>query len=67
MTHAFVKYFTYHDIRWEDTPNLPGGKLQPKIEKLENQPVTWAAEHIGADGRKNWGELATQSGEVKKS
>jgi nitrate reductase gamma subunit len=67
MTHAFVKYFTYHDIRWEDTPNLPGGKLQAKIEKLENQPVTWAAAHIGADGRKNWGDLAAESGEVKKS
>lgn len=66
MTHAFVKYFTYHDIRWEDEPNLPGGKLQSKIEKLMNQPVTWAAPHVNADGRKTWVEIATETGEVKK-
>ncbi len=66
MTHAFVKYFTYHDVRWEDEPNLPGGKLQPKIEQLVNQPVTWAAPHINADGRKNWVEIISETGEVKK-
>ncbi len=47
--------------------SLPGGKLQAKIEQLEHQPVTWAAAHIGADGRKNWGDLAAESGEAKKS
>jgi nitrate reductase gamma subunit len=67
MTHAFVKYFTYHDIRWEDTPNVAGGKLGKKIEKLVNQPVTWAAPHINADGRKTWADIATESGEEKQA
>jgi nitrate reductase gamma subunit len=67
MTHAFVKYFTYHDIRWEDTPNLPGGKLQAKIDEMENQTITWAAPHILADGKKNWVDVVADPGEGKKS
>lgn len=66
MTHAFVKYFTYHDVRWEDQPNLPGGKLQPEILKLESQVVTWAAPHIGADGKKTWIDIVSETGEEKK-
>ncbi len=65
MTHAFVKWFTYHDIRWEDSPNKPGSEMQKKIEKLEGQPVTWAANHIKGEGRKNWGDLVMESGEEK--
>ncbi len=66
MTHAFVKYFTYHDVRWEDQPNLPGGKLQPEILKLESQVVTWAAPHVGADGKKTWLDIVSETGEEKK-
>jgi nitrate reductase gamma subunit len=65
MTHAFVKYFTYHSIRWEDTPNLPGGRLQAQINRLEGQVVTWAAPHINADGRKTWVDLVGETGEEK--
>lgn len=62
MTHAFVKWFTYHDIRWEDTPNKPGSKMQKEIEKLEGQRVTWAAAHIKGEGQKTWVDLVTQDG-----
>ena len=67
MTHFFTKYFTYHSVRWEDSPNVSGGKMSKEIEKLLNQPVSWAAPHIGADGHKNWIALATTmpKGETK--
>lgn len=61
MTHFFTKYFTYHKIRWDDEPNLTGAKMQGEIAELLNQKVTWAAEHIGADGNKNWIALASES------
>lgn len=54
MTHFFTKYFTYHKVRWEDEPNVKGGKLQASVMKWLEQPVSWSAPHIGADGRKNW-------------
>ncbi len=65
MTHFFTKYFTYHSVRWSDEPNLPGGKLEKSIVKNVTQPVTWAAPHIGADGKKTWVDLVSGTGEVK--
>jgi hypothetical protein len=60
MTHFFTKFFTYHKVRWEDEPNVKGSKMQEKIAKQLQNPVTWAAPHIGADGKKNWIAIVTQ-------
>jgi nitrate reductase gamma subunit len=65
MTHFFTKYFTYHSVRWSDEPNLPGSKLEKSIVKNVTQPVSWAAPHIGADGKKTWVDLVSGTGEVK--
>ena len=59
MTHFFAKYFTYHSVRWEDTPNAPGSKIAERVGAQLNQTVTWAAPHIGADGNKNWIAIAS--------
>ncbi len=59
MTHFVTKYFTYHSIRWEDAANTPENKMQDKIMSYLNQPVTWAAPHIGADGTKTWLAIAS--------
>jgi nitrate reductase gamma subunit len=66
MTHFFTKYFTYHKVRWEDEPNLPGGVLQERINKQLNYPVSWSAPHIGADGKKTWLMIATTNPWEKK-
>ncbi|MCX7909541.1 MAG: respiratory nitrate reductase subunit gamma [Ignavibacteria bacterium] len=54
MTHFFMKYFTYHKVRWDDEPNLPGSKFRKKLMEQLNFPVQWSAPHIGADGTKTW-------------
>jgi hypothetical protein len=59
MTHFFTKYFTYHSVRWEDEPNRPGDPIQDKINPSLAQIVTWSAPHVGADGKKNWVDIAT--------
>jgi nitrate reductase gamma subunit len=64
MSHFIGKYFAYHAIRWNDEPNLPGSAQEKKIQDILQQPVTWAAPHIGADGRKSWADVATE--ETKK-
>lgn len=66
MTHFFTKYFTYHKVRWEDEANLPGSKIPDKVGALLNQPVTWSAPHIGADGKKTWLVIATTNPWEKK-
>lgn len=60
MMHFVAKYFTYHQIRWDDRPMEPGSKMERQVKKLLAQPVTWSAKHINADGKKNWVDIATE-------
>jgi nitrate reductase gamma subunit len=62
MSHFIGKYFAYHSIRWQDEPNLPGGKEEKTIEELLSRPVTWSAPHIGADGKKSWLDVTLEDG-----
>ncbi len=59
MMHFVAKYFTYHQVRWDDRPLEAGGRMERKVLELLSQPVTWAAPHVGADGHRNWVEVAT--------
>ncbi|MBC8424035.1 respiratory nitrate reductase subunit gamma [bacterium] len=62
MSHFVGKYFAYHAVRWNDEPNLPGGKTEGKIPDLLNQNVGWSAPHIrGAGRKKTWAEAATEN------
>ena len=65
MSHMFMKYFLYHSVRWEDTPNLKGGKMEAAILQNLGFKPTWASPHIGADGEKTWGEIATSGPKEK--
>jgi nitrate reductase gamma subunit len=60
MMHFVAKYFTYHQVRWDDRPLEPGGAIEREVTELLQQPVTWAAPHVGADGKKNWVDIATE-------
>ena len=57
MMHLFAKYFTYHEVRWEDEPNLKGGKLEKRIKEALNFGVSWSAPHMKTG--KTWAEVAT--------
>ena len=65
MTHAFLKWFTYHSVRWDDAPLAMTAKLNRRIDKALHYPVSWSAPHIRGDGKKTWVDVATE--EVKKS
>ena len=58
MSHMFMKYFMYHSIRWEDTPNLKGSRVEAEILKNLGLKPTWVAPHIGADGKKTWADIS---------
>ncbi|MBW1892518.1 MAG: nitrate reductase [Deltaproteobacteria bacterium] len=59
MSHFFMKYFLYHDIRWGDEPNINTPETDAKIGVVLNYPVTWSASHIAGRGKKTWAEVAT--------
>jgi nitrate reductase gamma subunit len=46
MMHFFAKFFTYHMVRWDDSPNFRGGQLERKLRPLLEQRVNWAAPHM---------------------
>ena len=60
MLHFLAKYFTYHEVRWNDSPMAGNKKMQQEVINLLNQPVSWAAPHLNADGKKNWVDIATE-------
>jgi len=64
--HYTTKFFAYFAVRWNDAPNLRGGKTEKKLQELLGQTVTWSAPHLQAG--KNWVEIATSPAEpeVKK-
>lgn len=66
MSHFIGKYFAYHAIRWNDEPNLPGGRQEKKIQEMLGKPVTWSAPHIRGDGARTWAEIATEDMEKEK-
>lgn len=57
MTHFFAKYFTYHKVRWEDSPNLRDGPMEGRIKEALNFGVSWQGPHIQTG--KTWAEIAT--------
>jgi nitrate reductase gamma subunit len=59
MSHLFMKYFLYHDIRWGDKPNIDSPTTNEKIGVVLNYPVTWSAPHIAGHGKTTWAEVAT--------
>lgn len=60
MSHFVGKYFAYHAIRWNDSPNVPGSEHEAQIVPHLQLPVSWAAPHIQGDGKKTWADVATE-------
>lgn len=66
MSHMFMKYFLYHSVKWEDTPNRTGSRIEAAVLKNLGLRPTWAAPHIGADEKKTWAQIAVSGGQEKK-
>jgi len=66
MSHMFMKYFLYHSVKWEDIPNLAGSRIESEVLKNLGLKPTWAAPHIGADGRQTWAQIASSVAKEKK-
>jgi nitrate reductase gamma subunit len=58
MIHFIAKYFTYHEIRWDDAPQ--NEKMKRELRSLLAQPVSWSAAHVEANGKKTWVDITTK-------
>jgi nitrate reductase gamma subunit len=57
MIHMFAKYFTYHQVRWDDRPVKAGTPMEKRLRAALDFGVTWSADHIRTG--KTWAEVAT--------
>ena len=56
ILRLFFRY--YHQIRWDDVPNVRGSAVERKVEKLLSQRVSWSAPHVPY-GRK-WADCSSE-------
>lgn len=54
MSHFIAKYFTYHNVRWDDR----SGMAAKMAEYLTYRP-RWAATHVHAGEGRTWADIAT--------
>jgi nitrate reductase gamma subunit len=57
MVHFFAKYFTYHEVRWDDRPREPNGAMDRALAAALDFGVTWSAPHVRTGG--TWTEVVT--------
>jgi nitrate reductase gamma subunit len=58
MVHFFSKYFTYHDVRWDDRPREAGTGMDRSLAAALDFGVSWSAPHVGTG--KTWAEVTTR-------
>jgi len=60
MTHMYMKFFTYHKVRWDDVPYRDGERLHESIARCLAFPVSWSGPHIKGEGKKNWADVGVE-------
>jgi nitrate reductase gamma subunit len=56
MTHAYMKFFAFHHVRWNDKPTALDPKMRKGIALNLRRPITWSAAHIA--GASTWASAA---------
>jgi nitrate reductase gamma subunit len=62
MTHAFMKFFAYHRVRWDDEPYRRESSFAAGAARNLDRPVTWRASHIRGEDSRSWRQVAANEG-----
>ena len=52
MTHAYMKFFTWHGVRWDDVPAAHVSSTNTVLAGSLGRHVTWSAPHIAGKARR---------------
>jgi nitrate reductase gamma subunit len=58
MFHFAAKFFTYHEVRWDDRPVTAA--MANKLAEQLGRPVGWSAAHVKAGGGRTWAEVVLE-------
>lgn len=61
MSHFIAKYFTWHEVRWDDRRNERHSAIERTLAANLQFKPTWAAAHVHADGKRTWADIATEN------
>lgn len=64
MVHFFAKYFTYHQVRWDDQPLDENPRMASRVQAALGYGVDWSAAHIRTGN--TWAEVATKLPDSKE-
>ena len=56
MTHMFMKYFTWHRVRWDDTTAVQDLRAIGQLSTNLERPISWHAAHISRNAPRSWAE-----------
>ena len=63
MTHAYMKFFSWHGVRWDDSPAVHNPHAAEILAANLRRRATWAAPHIASDSTPAWSDVVIdQSG-----
>ena len=64
MTHAYMKFFAFHRVRWDDAAVAHRPSMARAMARNLERPISWAAPHIG---KQNWAAaVAGSDDEVRR-
>lgn len=61
MTHAYMKFFMYHQVRWDDTPATYDPAMPASMSRNLSRPISWAAPHIAGGANPTWAAVVARS------
>ena len=56
MTHAYMKFFSWHGVRWDDGAAVHDSRIPRSLGIALHRRVTWSAPHI-PDAPASWAEV----------
>jgi len=62
MTHAYMKFFSWHGVRWDDSPAMHDSRADRALTANLQRKATWPAAHIAGNGSTSWAEVVADPG-----
>jgi nitrate reductase gamma subunit len=61
LTHAYMKFFLYHQVRWDDAAVVHDPSIANAMAANVARPISWAAPHIANGATSTWAEVVARS------
>ena len=57
MTHAYMKFFSWHGVRWDDTAAIHDSRVSQALAISLQRRAAWSAPHIAPERNSSWANV----------